>query len=326
MRFDALYTTRVEYRGTRERYDFIDAVRFKKNQQEDMFESSMKNIIIITVIAGVFMSTSIAADNTNDGYRLVWADEFDKDGKPDPKNWVYENGFVRNNELQWYQPENAFCKDGMLIIEGRRESKPNKNFKEGSGNWKEKRKNAEYTSASLKTSGLHSWKYGRFEVKARIKAQPGLWPAIWFLGVEGEWPSCGEIDLMEYYGGNILANACWGTKKQWEAKWDSSKEPVASFNDPKWDEKFHVWRMDWDSQSIKLYVDDILLNTIDVTKTINPTDRGPRNPFQQPHYLLLNLAIGGNSGGDPSKTQFPTRYEVDYVRVYQQQNETGMGK
>jgi len=75
--------------------------------------------------------------------------------------------------------------------------------------------------------------------------------------------------------------------------------------------------MDWDSQSIKLYVDGILLNTVDLSKTTNPTDRGPKNPFRQPHYLLLNLASGGNAGGDPSQTTFPMRYEIEYVRVFQ---------
>ncbi|MHC4678909.1 MAG: glycoside hydrolase family 16 protein [Planctomycetota bacterium] len=248
---------------------------------------------------------------------MVWADEFEVAGKPNPKNWTFERGFVRNNELQWYQPQNATCKNGKLIIEGRRERKPNPNYRNDSRNWKEKRQYIEYTSSCLITKGLHSWKYGRFEVKARIKTQNGLWPAIWFLGIDGEWPSNGEIDLMEYYGGKILANACWGTRERWKAKWDDSKKPVKSFGDPKWDEKFHIWRMDWDSKSIKLYLDDILLNTIDLTKTVNPTDRGPRNPFHQPHYLLLNLAIGGNAGGDPSKTPFPTRYEIDYVRILQ---------
>jgi beta-glucanase (GH16 family) len=156
-------------------------------------------------------------------------------------------------------------------------------------------------------------------VKARIRAQDGLWPAIWFLGVRGEWPSNGEIDLMEYYKGNILANACWGTRARWKAKWDDFKKPVSSFGDKQWDRKFHIWRMDWDKKAIKLYVDGTLLNTIDLAGTINPTNRGPKNPFHQPHYLLLNLAIGGTAGGDPSQTPFPTRFEIDYVRVFKEE-------
>lgn len=251
------------------------------------------------------------------GYALVWQDEFNVDGRPDPTKWTYEEGFKRNQELQWYQPQNAFCEDGRLIIEARRERKPNPNHRKDSKNWKESRPNIEYTSACLITKGLHSWQYGRFEIRAKIKAADGLWPAIWTLGIEGKWPDNGEIDIMEYYKGKLLANACWGTKNPGKARWDSSRTPVASFKDPAWDEKFHIWRMDWDEKSIRLYVDDQLLNTIELDKTINGSQRALKNPFMQPHYLLLNLAVGGHAGGDPSKTEFPTRYEIDYVRIYQ---------
>ncbi|MBN2684786.1 MAG: glycoside hydrolase family 16 protein [Pontiellaceae bacterium] len=251
-------------------------------------------------------------------YQLVWADEFEIDGAPNPENWTFEEGFVRNEELQWYQPENAFCTNGYLIIEGRREQKPNPLYREGSRSWRRSRENIEYTSACLITRDLHSWQYGRFEIKARIKTQDGLWPAIWFLGVDGEWPSNGEIDLMEFYDNSILANVCWGTSQRYVGKWDTVKKPLASFNDPQFEERFHVWRMDWDETSIKLYLDDQLLNTTELDQTLNAdTERGPINPFHQPHYLLLNLAIGGTNGGDPSATAFPTQYEIDYVRVYQ---------
>lgn len=255
---------------------------------------------------------------TSDNYRLVWADEFETNGKPNPKNWAYEEGFKRNHELQWYHPKNATCKDGKLIIQGKREDIKNPNYVRNHKSWQKKRSHIKYSSACLITKDLHSWQYGRFEIKARIKTKEGLWPAIWFLGVAGGWPYNGEIDLMEYYGGNILANACWGSPKKNRPVWDSSHTPVKSFNDPKWDDKFHIWRMDWDEKSIKLYLDDQLLNTIDLTKTINPRGHEIRNPFHQKHYLLLNLAIGGKAGGDPSKTKFPTQYEIDYVRVYQQ--------
>lgn len=90
----------------------------------------------------------------------------------------------------------------------------------------------------------------------------------------------------------------------------------AGFNDPDWSGKFHVWRMDWDEKAIRLYVDDTLLNTTDLKDTFNKNPEG-KNPFHQPHYILLNLAIGGANGGDPSKTDFPARFEVDYVRIYQ---------
>jgi beta-glucanase (GH16 family) len=250
------------------------------------------------------------------GYRLVWSDEFDRDGPPDPKKWTFEQGFVRNQELQWYQPENARCEKGLLVIEGRREKKPNPRYRAGSDRWQESREHIEYTASSIQTRGLHAWKYGRFEMRGRIDARPGLWPAFWTLGVEGEWPSNGEIDIMEFYRGKLLANVAWGTNRRWTAKWDSSATPLEQLGGPDWSKQFHIWRMDWDEKSIKLYVDDRLLNETDLRQTING-DAERKNPFHQPHYLLLNLAIGGQNGGDPSKTEFPSRFEVDYVRVYQ---------
>jgi len=249
------------------------------------------------------------------GYKLVWADEFNKDGRPEPEKWTYEQGFVRNRELQWYQPDNARCENGLLIIEGQRERKKNPRYKPNSNNWRENRQYAEYTSASVTTRGLHNWMYGRFEMRGRIDTRAGLWPAFWTLGVKGRWPNNGEIDILEYYRGMLLANAAWGTEKRWVPKWDDIRIPITDFNDPNWSKKFHVWRMDWDVNSIKLYVDEILLNTIDLKTTFNK-DKERKNPFRQPHYIILNLAIGGSSGGDPSNTEFPARFEVDYVRIY----------
>ena len=219
----------------------------------------MLGLLIVTAM----MTSATPSGQVPEGYELVWADEFATDGEPDQSHWTHEYGFVRNQELQWYQPDNAFCQNGRLIFEGRRQRKPNPNYQQGGNDWKENRPFIEYTSSCLTTRGLNSWKYGIFEIKAKIKTQNGLWPAIWFLGVSGEWPSCGEIDLMEYYRGNILANACWGTQQRWQPKWDESKKPLSSSADPKWDQKFHLWRMEWDSQQIILSMDGILLNTVE---------------------------------------------------------------
>ncbi len=262
-------------------------------------------------------------DMSSTKYELVWSDEFNKDGTPDPNNWTYERGFVRNEELQWYQPDNARCENGLLIIEGRRERKENPYYDPNSNSWRRNRQFVEYTSASLTTRRLHSWMYGRFEMWGRIDTRDGLWPAFWTLGIRGRWPSNGEIDIMEYYQGMLLANAAWASDKTWEPVWDDTRKPITDFNDPNWSAKFHIWRMDWDANSIELYVDDILLNTVDLTRTFNK-DSEAKNPFRQPHYIILNLAIGGTRGGDPSSTDFPAKFEIDYVRVYKRKtkNET----
>ena len=259
---------------------------------------------------------SLWAQTTETAYTLVWADEFNTDGPPDPKNWSFEQGFVRNNELQWYQPDNAVCAGGLLIIEGRRERRPNPNYQAGSTDWKLNRPEIQYTASSLHTRGKQSWRYGRFEMRARIPAAAGLWPAFWTLGTSGEWPSCGEIDIMEYYREMILANVAWGSATRFNAVWDSATKRLADF-DPDWRNRFHVWRMDWSETSIRLSVDGLVLNTTDLSRTRNANlNWGPANPLQQPHYILLNLAIGGTNGGDPAATPFPARYEIDYVRVY----------
>jgi len=130
------------------------------------------------VAALTLLSLLISQKPDYRGWKLVWHDEFDHAGRPDPSNWVFEHGFVRNKELQWYQPENARVEAGHLIIEGKRERVPNPSYAAGSKDWKKERPFAEYTSACLETRGLHEFQYGRFEIRAKIDAQPGLWPAI----------------------------------------------------------------------------------------------------------------------------------------------------
>jgi len=206
-----------------------------------------------------------------------------------------------------------------LLIEGKKEKVVNPGYTAGSNDWKRSREFAEYTSSSIQTRGFHQWQFGRFEIRARIDTARGSWPAIWTLGVSGGWPSGGEIDIMEFYRVNgvptILANFAWGTEKRFVAKWDDLKKPFSDFTaaDPGWAKKFHTWRMDWNSEYIRLYLDDQLLNDVSLKETVNPDGT---NPFLQPHYLLFNLAIGGN-GGDPSQTTHTIRYEVDWVRIYQ---------
>lgn len=250
-------------------------------------------------------------------YKLVWSDEFNKEGAPDSTKWNYEKGFVRNEELQWYQPQNAYCKKGKLIIEAKKETKPNPNYVKDSKTWKQNRPKIHYTSSCIITRGKNDWMYGRFEMRARIDISSGMWPAWWTLGVNKPWPANGEIDIMEYYRGKLLANIACADKNH-RAEWHSNRFSVDSMGTI-WSSKFHVWRMDWTKDYIELYVDDHLLNKVAVDSLTNK-DGSNFNPFRQPHYMLLNLAIGGQNGGDPSNTSFPRKFEIDYVRVYQETN------
>lgn len=269
-------------------------------------------LLPLVLLAAAALASSPARAGAQE-WRLVWSDEFDRDGRPDSANWTYERGFVRNEEHQWYQPENAFVENGLLIIEARRESRPNPMYEAGSDNWRRSREQIEYTSSSLTTRGLHDWQYGRFEMRARIDIRPGMWPAFWTLGSSGGWPAGGEIDVMEYYRGMLLANVAWAKEDPRRAFWDDLKKPVTDYP-AGWADEFHVWRMDWTPERIELYLDDELLNSTELSETANFDGR---NPFHAPHYIIVNLAVGGTNGGDPSATGFPGRYEIDYVRVYQ---------
>ncbi len=288
--------------------------------------------ITISIVPALFLSVNLLVAQKSDPYKpdfnppatiagmkLVWNDEFKAEGKLNPSDWRYENGFVRNNELQWYQEANANCTGGVLLIEGKREKVKNPGYVAGSTNWRTERENAEYTSASVQTRGFREWQFGRFEIRARIDTAKGAWPAIWTLGISHGWPSGGEIDIMEFYRvkgvPTILANFAWGTDKRGVAKWDDLRKPLSDFTskDPDWVRKFHIWRMDWDKESIKLFLDNQLLNEVSLSVTVNPDGF---NPFLQPHYILLNLALGA-AGGDPSDSPSPIKYEVDWVRVYQ---------
>ncbi len=296
----------------------------------------------------LFLGALIAASlshvyaQQSDDIHLVWSDEFDYSGTPDPARWTFEQGFVRNQELQWYQPNNARVTDGVLQITGRYERVDNPYYQAGSKNWKRNREAAYFTSSSIMSRDHFTFRYGRLEVCARIPTAMGSWPAIWTLGNRWGWPACGEIDVMEFYRvpkathnihhqtiNNertepiILANACWQGDDGRDA-WDSARLPLSHFtaNDPQWASRFHLWRMDWTPETIRLYLDDELINEIPTSQAAH--GGGPAhdiNPFANDeagfgHYILLNLAIGA-CGGTPDLAAFPLIYEVDYVRVYQ---------
>ncbi|NLH16456.1 MAG: DUF3472 domain-containing protein [Phycisphaerae bacterium] len=234
-------------------------------------------------------------------WKLVWNDEFDRNGRPDPAKWGYEKGFVRNNEKQYYtqdRPENARVENGNLVIESRKEQ-----FDKG-----------EYTSASLITRGKAEWVYGRIEVRAKLPTGRGTWPAIWMLGVNRSigWPACGEIDIMENVGfdpdvihANIHTKAYNHVKKTNKGNRITAKAP---YND------FHIYAIDWYPDHMDFFYDD--------QKYFSFANEGTGNdvwPYDKPHYLILNTAIGGSWGGQKGIDDaiFPQKFLIDYVRVYQ---------
>jgi len=272
--------------------------------------------IIVLLIGGFNVILPAAAQKAPNDYVQVWSDEFNKDGRPDSSVWRFEKGLLRNNEAQWYQEKNAVCKNGILTIKAKHDSMPNPNFVSGSRDWKKNQAYIYYTSSSINTKGLKDWLYGRFELRAKIDVQPGCWPAWWMLGTADGWPDNGEIDIMEYYRGKVLANYAVATEKQYSPLWFSKTVPVAAYGKG-WADSFHTWRMDWDEQGIGIFLDDSLLNYQPQSNLYNRKGGNDYFPFRQRQYMLLNLAIGGINGGNPDGTPFPRMFQIDYVRVYQ---------
>ena len=248
-------------------------------------------------------------------WKLVWSDEFDYKGLPDKTKWNYEEGFVRNKEMQYYtkaRKENARVENGVLVIEGRKEKFKNPKYKAGSKDRKEQREFASYTAASLTTRHKTSWKYGRIEVRAKLPHGKGIWPAIWTLGTNiGEigWPRCGEIDIMEFVGKEpnlVHANAHFAASGKHTS--DGGKlrtdKPFADF---------HVYAIEWREDRMDFFFD----KTKYYTFMIDKAGKGEDNPFRKPHYLLINLALGGTWGGPIDDAVLPQKYLIDYVRVYE---------
>jgi beta-glucanase (GH16 family) len=247
-------------------------------------------------------------------WKLVWSDEFNKPGAPDPAKWTFEEGYIRNREAQYYRPENARVENGSLVIDVRKEQFPNPKYQQGSEDWR-RVQFAEYTSASLTTEGKASWTYGRFEIRAKFPRGRGIWPAIWTLGTNRRtagWPTCGEIDIAEYFAhtaDELTANV---HMKKYNHAIGTGKGAKTTLRAP-W-EDFHVYALEWTPEKMEFFVDGRKY-----FEFANEHSGPEAWPFDQPQYLILNVAVGGSAGGkhgiDPSI--WPQKMEIDYVRVYQ---------
>jgi beta-glucanase (GH16 family) len=271
--------------------------------------------LMLTLAAALVMAGDARAETK---WKLVWSDEFDTAGRPDPTRWTNETGFIRNREQQYYtagRSENSRVESGRLIIEARKERFPNARHTPGSTNW-QRADHAEYTSASLTTRGRAEWRRGRVEVRAKLPRGRGVWPAIWMLGVDREregWPRCGEIDIMEYVGFDphvIHANIHTAKYNHVRGTGKGSRLGVEAPFDG-----LHIYALEWHSDRLDFFVDEKKYFTYAKEKDA----KEDAWPFDQPCYLILNLAIGGAWGGQRGidETIFPQRFEIDYVRVYQ---------
>lgn len=275
----------------------------------------MRSTILLTVLS--FLQLAAMAQSPSN-IKLVFDEEFNYKGLPDSSKWVYEKGFVREKEPQYYtvrRLENCRVENGMLVIEGRKESYPNPGYKAGSNNRSEKDAFAPYTSASINTSGKYSWKYGRIEVRAKVPGGAGTWPAIWMLGDDHgtiNWPKCGEIDIMEFLGrdsANVHTTVHYADsldKHQQQGKASMVGKPA---------DDFHVYAVDWNDKQMTFYYDNLKCFVFDYKSMKGAS----ADVFKKKFYLLLNLALGSHDdwGGPMDDKVLPVKFYVDYVRVYQ---------
>jgi beta-glucanase (GH16 family) len=255
------------------------------------------------ILAACGAATSTHAESLP-GWSLVWSDEFSQaDGSsPDPTKWNHDIGTGRNGwgnkEWQYYtaRPENARIEDGMLIIEAH----------------KEPYEGQDYTSARLHTKGLGEWKHGRIEARIQLPRGQGIWPAFWMLGndfKEVGWPRCGEIDIMENVGKEprVVHGTVHGPGYSGGKGVGGSHTHDADLADD-----FHVYAVEWDPNVIRWFFNGKEFFSV------TPDDiKGKKWVYEHPHFILLNMAVGGLWPGYPDETTvFPQRMRVDYVRVY----------
>jgi len=242
-----------------------------------------------------------------DGWTLVWNDEFNTGTVPSPEKWSFDVGGSGwgNNELEYYtqyRKENARIENGSLIIEARKEDFEGR----------------KYTSARMHTTNKGDWLYGRMEIRAKLPAGVGTWPAIWMLPTDwkyGGWPNSGEVDIMEHvgYDPNVIVGSTHSLKYYFKIGTQRNK----TIRLPDVFNQFHTYAVEWYADRIDFFVDS--------TKYFSSPNDGTdwqAWPFDQRFHLILNVAIGGDWGGarGVDDSAFPLRMVVDYVRVYKKNN------
>jgi beta-glucanase (GH16 family) len=253
-------------------------------------------------------SSSSSSSNSSGvpaGYNLVWEDDFSTDGLPDSTVWTYDTSANAtgwyNNEKQYYAAnrlENSSVSGGILSITARKEDLTSAADYGGQ----------HYTSARLITHGKKSWTYGYFEVRAKLPCGQGTWPAIWMLGETGSWPGAGEIDIMEQVNSDATIYGTMHTQQTVNTGVTGGTHisvPTACTD-------FHTYQLTWTAEKIEVGVDGTIYQTF-----TNAHTGHDQWPFDEPQYLLLNLAIGGDWPGAVDDSIFPRTMQVDYVKVYQ---------
>ena len=277
---------------------------------------TIHGVKLMTVLLAVALLLSLIAasgaesaapeyDINSLNYELVWADEFDTDGLPDPARWAFNvgGGGWGNGELQYYMPKgNASIENGVLTIEAR----------------KEKRGNCSYSSARMVTRNIADWLYCKIEVSAKLPSGVGTWPAIWMLPTDwayGDWPASGEIDIMEHvgYDPDVIVQSVHTKKTHGDSASNHSvKVPGVR-------EDFHTYGLEWLPDRIIFSVDGEQTYVYEKPEAGEGERASDTWPFDQRMHLLMNLAFGGTWGGSMGIDEgcLPARFEVDYVRVYQ---------
>ena len=250
---------------------------------------------------------------------LVWSDEFDYEGLPDPTKWTFDEGFIRNEELQYYtngRLHNARVTGGRLVIEAHHERHPNPKYQAGSTDWRFAREAGEYTSAAIHTAGKADWTYGRIEVRAKFPPGRGLWPAVWTLGTDitipgtGGWPRCGEIDVIEYVGSEPdIVHGTVHFHDGTEHRSIGKRHRIDGLCDG-----FHTYTVDWLPDRLDFGCDGEIYHSVPMTDC-DPSGLGS---FNRPHFLIINLALGGKWAGEVDSANLPQQLLVEHVRVYQQ--------